>query len=87
MISEDKFPDLAKEEQDRVTGILLAYQIGGVVKSFNSDSELTIKLTTLCRMIDGVFIDYQAARQAYYKYYQSSGLGVSVAVSEPLVEL
>lgn len=84
MIPESKFPDLASETENRSTGFLMALRIGGLLKPV-PDEVLLIMISTLARLVDGVFIDYQAARYSYYRLHQDQNLGNSLPVSAALV--
>lgn len=86
MIPDSKFPDLASDKAFRVTGFFMAHEMAGQIKEF-TDPSLVAMLRAFFRMVDGIFIDYQAARQSYYQFYQDENLGGSLPISIPLVAM
>lgn len=86
VIPEEVFIDLSQEAEQRATGLILRCKFSGEGKPI-ADKVLDTMVTTFCRLVDGVFLDYQAARQAYYRYYESQELGHTLPISEALVSV
>ena len=86
MIPETNFPDLSSDKAFRVVGFFMAREMTGQIKQI-SDPCLLSMVKAFFRMVDGVFIDYQAARQSYYQFYQDENLGGSLPISIPLVAM
>jgi hypothetical protein len=84
VISEDQFPDLSEDAEERMTGFIMALTMTGQIQP-PSDAVLWVMVLTLGRLVDGAFLDYQSARQAYYRYYQDKGLGGTLPISAALV--
>lgn len=86
MIPESKFPDLTSETERRTTGLLMAVETVGQLKPI-SDGGLLVMVRALARLVDGAFLDYQAARQAYYRFYTDKDLGGLLPISAALVPM
>jgi hypothetical protein len=86
MIPENQYPNLAAEADARASGILMATLVGGAVKPL-TDQALLVMILWLTRLVDGVLLDYQAARSAYYDYNTNPALGGALPVSAAVVAM
>jgi|GEM_PF-2312831 len=86
MIPEKLYPDLAQEAEDRTTAHAMVLQVSGTLKRL-PDYTLGTMVFYLARLVDGVFLDYQVARNAYYRYYRDPSLGGDLSFSAAIVPL
>jgi hypothetical protein len=86
MITHTLYPDLAPEAEKRLTGILMAREIGGALKAV-SDPVRHQMIRWFARLVDGVLVDYQAARAAYFRYYEDETVGGQLPISAALVPM
>jgi len=80
------YPDLAAEAEKRLVGILIAREVGGGLKPVTDPTRHQM-VRWFVRLVDGVLIDYQTARAAYFRYYQDEALGGELPISAALVPM
>jgi hypothetical protein len=81
VMSQNEFPDLSREAEDRATATFLMIAFVGS-RPPSVDIPLYQMLFTFARLVDGVFLDYQAARESYFKYFDDTALGGSLPASD-----
>lgn len=86
MIPGNLFPDLASVDSGYAARSIVCRRITG--PSFRCANDvLVIMMIALSKLVFGVFIDYQFAREAYYKYFNGPDLGTETNPIAPSIML
>jgi hypothetical protein len=86
MIPDTLFPDLASESESGASAVLMKFAFAGSL-ALPADPVLYQMLTAFTRLVDGSFLDYQAARTAYYKFWRDDELAADLAVAAVLLPM
>jgi hypothetical protein len=84
VIPESLYPDLSTEAESRTIANIMMLEFAGALRP-SSDLTLYQMVKTLVRLVDGSFVDYQAARQAYFDWHQDQRLGNDRPLSAALL--
>jgi hypothetical protein len=85
MISESAFPELDRNKPERTTGILMSHAVVGQINV--TDPTLRGMAFALARLVDGVCLDYTAARKAYFQLYKDQDLGGATSFSSVILPM
>lgn len=86
MIPAALFPDLGTESETNVSAVLMKYAFAGSLMP-SADPVLFQMLRAFARLVDGSFLDYQAARTPYYQFWEDERLAGELRVAAVLLPM